>query len=83
MKIAEQIVDEFVFEIECYSSEEFDEFRNMMTWISDNCCNGRIHFNFEGGMLANKQHRMWMRGRIIFTNDIDGSDGAAFKLRWL
>ncbi len=83
MQIAEQIIDEFIFEIECLDPDEFDQFRDMMSWISKNCKNGRVHFHFDGGVLVNDQHLMWMRGRITFTNDTDGSDATAFKLRWL
>lgn len=83
MQIAEQVVDEFTFEIECFGSDEFDHFRDMMSWISKNCKNGRVHFHFTGGVLVHAQQNMWMQGRISFTNDTDGSDATAFKLRWL
>lgn len=83
MKIAEQVADEFIFEIECFSPEEFDQFRDMMKWIGENSVNGRVHFQFDGGVMTQNISHMWMQGRIIFTNDIDGTDATAFKLRWL
>lgn len=83
MKIAEQVTDEFIFEIECFDSESFDEFRVMMMWISENAVNGRVHFQFDGGVMAQNISHMWMQGRIFFTNDKDGVDAAAFKLKWL
>lgn len=82
MQIAEQ-VESVVFEIECFDPDEFDEFRDMMSWISKNCKNGRVHFDLNGGILTGDQQLMWMHGRITFTNDKDGSDAVAFKLRWL
>ena len=83
MNIVEQVLEEFVFEIECFSPDEFDQFRDMMAWISENATNGRVHFHFDGGMLGSNQQRMWMRGRITFTNDGGGIDATAFKLKWL
>lgn len=76
----EQVSNEFEFDCE---SNDLLELKEMIDWIGDNCSNGRVHFSFDGGVLSSKQKICWIRGRIKFTNDGDGSDVTAFKLRWL
>lgn len=76
----DQVRNEFEFDCE---ANDLLELKEMIDWIGENCTGGRVHFSFDGGVLTNKQNLCWIRGRIKFTNDVDGSDLAAFKLRWL
>jgi len=74
----------FRFKIEAFGEEELAELFDMLVWIREHAItNGRVHFNFEGGVFNSSA---WIRGEIVFTNDDNGRDAAEFaahfKLRW-